>query len=782
MSSSNNDSRDTTNLPAFTNIFRQATISSTKPKPIPETHSYKNNNTSNNNNNKYNPNRQSRMITNPHENFDNFYLNPKHLEDEMYTEQNYDSPIKLKNKVTSPSTNSYYHRRQNSYDGVANSNSHRNNSNSPLSKTPDSSTDIGNWIDVPDSGIGGGGSSGIGGGGSVGTIGDSDHEMIESNNQSINHDDKLENDWVEEELDSPQNVIVSHSNDHSSQSKQPAEDNTTRRLKTFVATTLHNEQAYLDKITKLLTFRNYLEENFNGSLTDINVLFADIHQIYKSHEVVCIKLQDFLNSFSDLSQPHINNNSSNLLIKETFLSSALQLLANITMASFPVYLEFVENYPRSMSLLGKLEKNNTGLASGLLNLSKRKSFLDCQTDFGNKVLNGRGGKEKGKSYFFNFNKRREAFNAGDEFNLYYNDSKLNEKEQIDVGKLFAEEILHRPTKLFLFIHSLKDECLRAAQELPVKSSNGLKSNIKSMFDNEESKSLRDKIFEQIKLNIMPKEARKHEDVVELHEGSNERKLRHLILYGDCLVCCRLKKDKRQLKWFIPIDKLEIYLDDYKSAKSETELKSLRSELVQLREQVNKEQNSSTRNQMKIKKKLAEHENELTLQSSRLKLIIRANPYLSYSASTISSFATGVRSNLFNSHLTSIGNSMTNVSLSGHGSFNGFSANMAGSTHNLSAPQNSNSSNSSSSINSQYVFLFTSDYERIAWVEELNSVIFAYKTRRTPITIQQSDIECRINAIKKQEEPPKALSSTCTGSLELLIKQIDNLQRPNSNLY
>lgn len=194
--------------------------------------------------------------------------------------------------------------------------------------------------------------------------------------------------------------------------------------------------------------------------------------------------------------------------------------------------------------------------------------------------------------------------------------------------------------------------------------------------------------------------------------------------------------------------------------------------------MNKEQNSSTRNQLKIKKKLAEHENELTLQSSRLKLIIRANPHLNYNASTISSLTTGVRSNLFNSHLTSIGNSMTNVSLSGHGSFNGFTSNFAGSTNNLSASHNSSSS---STNNSQYVFLFTSDYERIAWVEELNSVIFAYKTRKTPITIQQSDIEARINAIKKQEEPPKVISSSCTGSLELLIKQIDNLQQPNSNL-
>jgi hypothetical protein len=66
------------------------------------------------------------------------------------------------------------------------------------------------------------------------------------------------------------------------------------------------------------------------------------------------------------------------------------------------------------------------------------------------------------------------------------------------------------------------------------------------------------------------------------------------------------REKRQLKWFIPIDKLEISLDDYKSAKSELELRNLRAELVTLREHLNKEQNGSNRNQQRIKKKLAEH--------------------------------------------------------------------------------------------------------------------------------------------------------------------------------
>jgi hypothetical protein len=296
-----------------------------------------------------------------------------------------------------------------------------------------------------------------------------------------------------------------------------AEDFTTKRLKKFVATTLDNEQVYLNKLGRLLNFKNYLEENYSGSFNELNVLFSDIIQIYRIHDVVALKLQEYLDSFTDLQQKQNTNklNDNNALIKEKFLSSALQLLANIMEISFPVYLEFVQNYPRSLSILNKLEKQSA--ASGLL--SKRRSFLDCQADFNNKLLSGKVISRDNN-----------------------NNSKLKKSdEKIDTAKLFSEEILLRPTILFMLINSLKEECMLAANELPPSSSNYLKANINSMFDNENSKKLRDKVFETIKLNRMPKEARKHEDVVELCERNNERKLRHLILYGDCLACCRIKK-------------------------------------------------------------------------------------------------------------------------------------------------------------------------------------------------------------------------------------------------
>jgi hypothetical protein len=197
--------------------------------------------------------------------------------------------------------------------------------------------------------------------------------------------------------------------------------------------------------------------------------------------------------------------------------------------------------------------------------------------------------------------------SSDMLNIYYNDNNKYE-EEFDLTKIFTEDILRRPTKLFEFIISLKDECILAANDLPNNSCTNLKENIKSLFDNKSSKTMREHVFNEINRNIMPKEIRKHEDVVELSEQTRERKLRHLILYGDCLVCCRLKKEKRHLKWFIPIDQLEIFLDDdHKSAKSETELRHLREEVASLRGNLKKqtEENASTRNQLKIKKKLAE---------------------------------------------------------------------------------------------------------------------------------------------------------------------------------
>ena len=69
------------------------------------------------------------------------------------------------------------------------------------------------------------------------------------------------------------------------------------------------------------------------------------------------------------------------------------------------------------------------------------------------------------------------------------------------------------------------------------------------------------------------------------------------------------REKRHLKWFIPIDQLEIRLDEYKSDKSENDqryLRNLREEVLSLRRR--QIEDNSSRNQQKIKKKLAEQVN------------------------------------------------------------------------------------------------------------------------------------------------------------------------------
>jgi uncharacterized membrane protein len=73
------------------------------------------------------------------------------------------------------------------------------------------------------------------------------------------------------------------------------------------------------------------------------------------------------------------------------------------------------------------------------------------------------------------------------------------------------------------------------------------------------------------------------------------------------LCFFFLRDKRSLKWYIPIDQLEIFLDEYKSAKSEVELRHLREEVASLRGNLKRqtEENASIRNQQKIKKKLTE---------------------------------------------------------------------------------------------------------------------------------------------------------------------------------
>jgi hypothetical protein len=572
------------------------------------------------------------------------------------------------------------------------------NSNSPLS--PDSQSDLSNWLTANESRLArsGGGAAGrqMHGGergkaessGSAGTtLGDSDHEMLESSatglsgsgsggidlddDEPVDEDEPIDD--MDDELDSSQpnliltganKSIVGNTTSGGSSNAQASsfgltsssggaynvgmstalanilndelDDLTTKRLKTFVATTLHNERVYLDKIIKLLKFKTFLESNFNGSQADISVLFSNIQKIYTTHDIFVTKLEECLSSLTDIlanaasssqtQTPHsspskqanssanvaaINDRNNVIAMKEIFLSNALQLLANIMQISFQVYLEFLKNYSKSMTILNKLETqpalskpsaSGSSSSAPIFSSAKTKSFIECQQEysrllreasntFSNTAASASGAgssstaltplnaaassnitsttlaaaaASKKRNFLFKFGHSKASIsqtaansssptmspsstskssttanNNTDPLNLYYNDASKSE-ETFDTARIFSEEILRRPTKLFEFIISLKDECQLAANELPKSSSSlSLQSRIKSLFEND--KLLRDEVFDQINRNIMPKEVRKQEDVVELSENNNERKLRHLVLYGDCLVCCRLKK-------------------------------------------------------------------------------------------------------------------------------------------------------------------------------------------------------------------------------------------------
>jgi hypothetical protein len=317
-----------------------------------------------------------------------------------------------------------------------------------------------------------------------------------------------------------------------------------------------------------------------------------------------------------------------------------------------------------------------------------------------------------------------------------------------------------------------------------------------------------------------------------------------------------------LKTFIPIDKLEIFLDNYDSTKSDAELRQLRNEVASLRGNLKQKQqkrqqtatitttttNTTTdasiddtkisRNQLKMKKKLAEQENELTLKSSRLKLIVRYNPFLpmikstktnilltnnnkqtlpqSLSTTTLTSTITNdnqqsepnyswttlpsalataamLTASTFSTqppHLTSSTTTLTTTTTTSTTStgndsilFNQIykpSLMPTQSSHLSNSLSSSSSSLTNSSSIEQYVFLFTSDFERNAWVEEINTAIYAFKFRKagSRSSLEQNDIENRIFLLKKAEDPPKVVTSCCTGTLELLIKSTEQLAQSN----
>lgn len=299
---------------------------------------------------------------------------------------------------------------------------------------------------------------------------------------------------------------------------------------------------------KLMIYQ--LSRSSGGMITKLNQVVGSSRQATNLAPQAA-QLHSQVQTASNNTTSNEQSSSSSQSSKESFLSKALQLLANIMEISFPVYHEFLQNYPKAMTILNKLEKTPSAASRSIHLLSKRKSFVDCQLDFNKSLRDDAAQKKSGflskitasSSSSNKSSASKDATASKDPFNIYYVDKRSSD-EKFEIARMLSEDILRRPTKLFEFTCSLKDECMLASKELSPAFRAHLESNIKSLFENEGSKRLREKVFDEINRNIMPIEVRKSEDVVELIESNNDRKLRYLILYGDCLACCRLKKYNR----------------------------------------------------------------------------------------------------------------------------------------------------------------------------------------------------------------------------------------------
>jgi hypothetical protein len=330
-----------------------------------------------------------------------------------------------------------------------------------------------------------------------------------------------------------------------------------KHLNDFFNQIITNEKPYNAKLAYLIGFRNELQNHCtDASSADISVLFTHIEQIFEQHNLFINELKKILNDL-------LRNDLLNLLL------NALNVFSVMLSTSLKLYCEFLDNYPRAMVILNKFEnekyKMNQLLTNNLKQThsqpsqlhrqqkqqqpSKRKSFIECEYEFFQ--------------------------------NIYTNN------ELCDTAQIFSNDLLNHPLLLVRHWLSLKDECLyfiRFSKTNEYKNETELNQRIKKLFyDNQEYNSLKDEIFCKVDRVLLPNRIRKNEDVVELCENG-EKKLRHLILFGDCLICCRFKKfvqiflsyfssyncfiftrDKKQLKWFIPMDRLEIHLVDSKDS-------------------------------------------------------------------------------------------------------------------------------------------------------------------------------------------------------------------------
>ncbi len=127
---------------------------------------------------------------------------------------------------------------------------------------------------------------------------------------------------------------------------------------------------------------------------------------------------------------------------------------------------------------------------------------------------------------------------------------------------------------------------------------------------------------------------------------------------------------------------------------------------------------SKRATVKLKKKLDEEKAKLTLKSSCFKLIVHTTHHRI--SSTISSLTTS-----FN-NLANLTNTTLSPAALSPSSVNGSSSTSSSSLSVLGTSSSGSGRDTSQLKDEHFVFLFTSDYERLEWLEEINGAIYACK--------------------------------------------------------
>ena len=296
---------------------------------------------------------------------------------------------------------------------------------------------------------------------------------------------------------------------------QPKLNDIQKHINEFLSLIIAKEKPFNAKLTYLVKFRQDLEKNCTeASNADLNVLFTHVEQLLEQQTL-------FISELKNLLMEVLRNDLLTLLLK------ALSVFGNMLILSLKLYCEFLDNYPKAMVILNKFQSDSNKM-NQIFNNIRQSNHHDINEHKNN-----------------NLNKIRKSFiECENEFfkNIYSN------HELSNTAQIFSNDLLNHPLDLVKHSLSLKEECSYFIKMVKIQNKwtefrgeNELNSMIKQWFDcNKDYNDLKEEIFTKIDRILLPNHIRKNDDVVELTE-KNDKKLRHLVLYSDCLICCAIKK-------------------------------------------------------------------------------------------------------------------------------------------------------------------------------------------------------------------------------------------------